>query len=61
LETVHHLYVAHLKHYLTLEVYDGFRDRYTECVRMLNGLERALERQLTPGDRHWPGSSPPEP
>src|SRR5687768_14330059 len=54
LETVHHLYVAYLKQYVPLEIYEGFRDRYIECVRMLNGLERALERQLAADDRHWP-------
>ncbi len=45
-ETVHHLYVAHLKGYESNTVYDDFRERYQECVRMLNGLERTLEKQL---------------
>src|SRR4029079_12801125 len=54
LETVHHLYVAHRKNYITPEVYEGYRDRYQECVRMLNGLERTLEKQLPPDDRRWP-------
>ena len=61
LETVHHLYVAYLKQYVALETYEGFRDRYIECVRMLNGLERALERQLGGNDRHWPQAPSPEP
>ena len=54
LETVHHLYVAKLKGYVRDDVYESFRDRYVECVRMLNGLERTLERQLPPEQRHWP-------
>ena len=54
LETVHHLFVAHLQSYLSLAAYEALRDRYTECVRMLNGLERALERQLHATERNWP-------
>lgn len=54
LETVHHFYIARLKGYVTLRVYDSFRNRYLECVRMLNGLERALERLLPPDARRWP-------
>ena len=68
LEIIHHLYIAYLKHYLQEAIFNSFRDRYQECVRMLNGLECALERQLPPGDRRWttpdpspPSSSPPEP
>lgn len=58
LETIHHLYIASLKDYLAKEAYESYRQRYLECVRMLNGLERSLERQLDPCARHWP--SPPE-
>jgi four helix bundle protein len=62
LETVHHLYVAHLKGYIDEECYAAFRERYLECVRMLNGLEKSLERQLPASDHHWPVPlSPPEP
>lgn len=65
LETVHHLYMAQLKKYIDQHVYDVFRDRYLECVRMLNGLERKLETLLTAKNRRWPskdgGSSPTEP
>ena len=65
LETVHHLYMAQLKKYIDQHVYDVFRDRYLECVRMLNGLERKLETLLTAENRRWPskdgGSSPTEP
>lgn len=54
LETVHHLFVALKKGYIAAECFDGFRDRYTECVRMLNGLERRLEAQVDECNRRWP-------
>ena len=54
LETIHHLYVALLKKYIPQRVYDAFRDRYDECIRMLNGLEKTLERQLDGDSRRWP-------
>jgi four helix bundle protein len=59
LETIHHLYVALRKKYVPQQVYDAFRDRYDECIRMLNGLERTLERQLDGDSRRWPQD--PEP
>ena len=59
LETVHHLYIAELKGYVKPAEYDGFRERYKECVRMLNGLARKLETLLPETDRHWPVN--PEP
>ena len=52
-ETVHHLFVALLKTYITQEVYQIFRDRYKECIRMLNGLEKTLEKKLPAQDRRW--------
>jgi four helix bundle protein len=58
LETVHHLYVAHRKKYLTLKVYEAYRRRYLECVRMLNGLEKNYETKLSPHERSWPVSVP---
>jgi four helix bundle protein len=62
LETVHHLFIAQLKGYLRNDAYESYRDRYIECVRMLNGLERALERKLPPEQRRWPDApSSPEP
>ncbi len=61
LETVHHLYIAKLKRYLPEEDYDGFRLRYMECVRMLNGLEKTLERQLDATFRRWPTQSDVQP
>jgi len=53
-ETVHHLYMAHLKKYETQMKYEEYRARYQECIRMLNGMERTLERQLPESDRRWP-------
>jgi four helix bundle protein len=37
LETVHHMYVASRKRYIDTSVYESYRSRYQECVRMLNG------------------------
>jgi four helix bundle protein len=54
LETVHHLYMGMLKGYHARESYERFHERYPECVRMLNGLERSLERQLPPEQRRFP-------
>ena len=53
-ETIHHLYMAHLRGYETKDAYFGFRERYRECIRMLNGMERNLEKQLPESDRRWP-------
>lgn len=58
-ETVHHLFIAKLKKYIDDEVYNVFRHRYKECVRMLNGLERTLEKHLPERERRWPTN--PEP
>lgn len=52
-ETIHHLYMAKEKGYITLDIYNSFRGRYKECIRMLNGLEKTLERKLPEGDRRW--------
>jgi hypothetical protein len=52
-ETIHHLYMALLKKYISAETYAAFRARYKECIRMLNGLEKTLERKLPPADRRW--------
>src|SRR6266566_3326104 len=59
LETVHHLFIAELKEYITDGVYKSFRDRYFECIRMLNGLEKSLEQQLPAHERRFPSDSPP--
>jgi len=52
-ETVHHLFMAKLKGYITEEVYQEFRGRYKTCVRMLNGLEKTLERKIPERERRW--------
>ncbi len=58
LETIHHLFVAKLKGYVDQDAYDQFTERYQECVRMLNGMEKTLKRQLPPGNQRWPGATP---
>jgi four helix bundle protein len=57
LETVHHLYIAKLKRYVTDETFGTLQERYLECVRMLNGLERVLDKRLEPDSRRWPTPS----
>ena len=52
-ETVHHLYMALLKNYFSRDTFQHYRERYQECVRMLNGLEKTLERKLPERDRRW--------
>ncbi len=52
-ETIHHLYMAMLKKYLSQNTFQQYRERYQECIRMLNGLEKTLERKLPAGDRRW--------
>jgi len=52
-ETIHHLFIAKLKGYITEKTYLEFRNRYKECIRMLNGLEKTLERKVPEKDRRW--------
>ena len=52
-ETIHHLFMAKLKGYITEKTYLEFRDRYKECIRMLNGLEKTLERKIPERERRW--------
>jgi len=52
-ETIHHLYMAKLKKYISDKVYLEFRGRYKECIRMLNGLEKTLERKIPERERRW--------
>lgn len=59
LETIHHLSIARLKGFITLEIYEKFRERYLECVRMLNGIEMTLEKQLPRDQQRWNADSPP--
>ena len=52
-ETIHHLYVAKLKGSINDDVYAAYRERYKQCIRMLNGLEKSLERYLPEKERRW--------
>ena len=52
-ETIHHLYMAKLKGYIAENIYFKFRDRYKECIRMLNGLEKTLERKIPEREQRW--------
>ena len=45
--------MAKLKGYITEQVYLEFRGRYKECIRMLNGLEKTLERKIPERERRW--------
>jgi four helix bundle protein len=57
LETAHHLYIALRKRYIENSIYEIYRERYQECVRMLNGLERTLERQLDESQHRFPADN----
>jgi len=46
--------MAKLKGYIAPSIYGAYRSRYKECIRMLNGLEKSLERQLPESERRWP-------
>jgi len=52
-ETIHHLNIAKLKAHITEKKYRELRGRYKECIRMLNGLEKTLERKVPEKDRRW--------
>ena len=52
-ETIHHFYMAKLKGYITERTYRDFQSRYKECIRMLNGLEKTLERKVPERERRW--------
>jgi hypothetical protein len=52
-ETIHHLFMAKLKGYIPEQIYSEFRERYQECIRMLNGLEKTLERKIPERQRRW--------
>ena len=52
-ETIHHLFMAKLKGYIQNDVYAKYRERYKQCIRMLNGLEKSLERHLPEKERRW--------
>ena len=48
--------VLKLKGYIDQSVYSSYRSRYKECIRMLNGLEKSLEKHLPESERRWPNS-----
>jgi four helix bundle protein len=52
-ETIHHLRIAKRKGYIDEAAFDQYRERYQECIRMLNGLEKNLESSLPEKDRKW--------
>ena len=58
-ETIHHSYIALRKTYVENNLYESLRGRYDECIRMLNGLERAYEQQIDPASRVWPSQDSP--
>ena len=41
------------KGYISRDRYMAYRGRYKECIRMLNGLEKSLERHLPSKDHRW--------
>ena len=45
--------LIYTKGYISEKTYIEFRDRYKECIRMLNGLEKTLEKKLPAKDRRW--------
>jgi four helix bundle protein len=52
-ETIHHLFIAKQKNYIDEDLYLTIKARYKECIRMLNGLEKTLEKKLPAKDRRW--------
>ena len=60
-ETIHHLFMAKLKGYTTEEVFRSYKSRYKECIRMLNGMEKSLEKHLPESERRWPRIPEAEP
>jgi four helix bundle protein len=50
-ETIHLLFMTKLRGYITEKAYMGFRRRFIVCLRMLNGLEKTLERKVSEHDR----------
>ena len=52
-ETILHLFIAKLKSYIEPSVYSSYQSRYKECIRMLNSLEKSLEKHLPNLERRW--------
>jgi hypothetical protein len=51
-------FIARMKRLIRVPQYEGLRERYQECVRMLNGIERSLERKLPKDQQRWPFPEP---
>ena len=43
--------IAKIKGYIEPSVYSSYRSRYKECIRMLNGLEKSMEKHLPESER----------
>jgi len=56
-ETIHHLFMASLKKYITDAIFQSYKSRYKQCIRMLNGMEKSLEKHLPENERRWPQDS----
>ncbi len=52
-ETIHHLFMGKLKGYISDAIYKTYRERYKQCIRMLNGLEKSIEQHLSEKERRW--------
>lgn len=52
-ETIHHLFMASKKGYVERHLFEMYRSRYKQCIRMLNGLERKLEEKLPENEQRW--------
>jgi four helix bundle protein len=60
-ETIHHLFMAFKKRYIDRETFEDIRASYKQCIRMLNGLERSLEKYVPMSDRRWPSTKEDRP
>jgi four helix bundle protein len=52
-ETIHPRFIATLKGCIEPSVYSSYRGRCKECIRMLNGLEKSLEKHAPESERRW--------
>lgn len=50
-ESLHHLYIASRKGYISSGELATFNKNYNECIAMLNGLERYLEQRLPANEK----------
>lgn len=42
-----------MKDYIPEQTFLTYKKRYKQCIRMLNGLEKTLERKLPEDARRW--------